>query len=118
MFTLALIFSRLFWKYCGRLLTAQSVREAFVGFSGAKQTSFRLAVRFRSSDQNSMFYKTTQKKHKCVSGLLRAFASTVNISALNPQLLTCMRVCSSSSSIMRSFDIIPLKFCFPNSRES
>lgn len=46
--------SRLFWKYCGKLLTAQSVREGLDGFSGAKHTSFRLAVRFRSSDQNSM----------------------------------------------------------------
>lgn len=55
MFTFASMFFRLFWKYCGRLLTAQSVRLGLDGFSGAKHTSFRLAVRFRSSDQNSMF---------------------------------------------------------------
>lgn len=62
MFTLALMFSRLFWKYCGKLLTAQSIRVELTGFRGAKQTSFRLAVRFKSSDQNSMFCEMTQKK--------------------------------------------------------
>ena len=61
MLTFALRLVTLFWKYCSRLLTAQSVDAGLFGFNGAKHTSFRDAFRLRSDDQNSIFYR---KKHR------------------------------------------------------